>query len=511
MATQSAPRPSIADAQQGFAGGLNSVSDPSEVGPNQMVRADNVRLSEYGAATKRGGTQRISTAALAVHAVKAGYAWRLNSTTVYGLVQCDAQIWRFTWGAFPRTFTSLGAAVDVASSMVAYRDGSANVVYIADGGALKKYDGTTYATVAAAVQPTGVTVYHDRLWGWGVSGSLDSVFYSALDNGDTLGVGASSGGQIIVRTMGQRDIVSCAVVNSSLMVWHRKGISRITGYGQNDTEVSPESVTSDAGLVGARALTIYDNVAYFVSDRGVFRCNETQVDPLSTPEKPDPVAAILQTLSAANLAAVTCTFNRRTKEVWVQLPTVGIYIYHTIIQAWSGPFIDGYLSPDTTAMFEMLDTNDQPFLCRGDSTGYVSQCEPSSIFKDNVLADGTGGTAYDSVIQCHRLYGSDDKTTAVGWIWCTVLATLAGSASAAINWSTLTNAGRFQIIGGGGSNVSWGSGTWGAGTWGAGGQSPFYVRLSGAGPFIDITITDSGQAAAAYASLQVSGAVYGRR
>lgn len=517
-APRRAVRPAIADRQEGFIGGLNSVSDPSAVGSDQCVRSDNARLSEYGAVTKRGGTQRISTAVIdGANAVKSGFAWRQDASTVYGLVEVNAAIWRFTWGTFPRTLTSIGVVVDVPVGYSAFRDGSANVVYFASGTNLKKWDGTTFSSIAAASQATGITAYNERLWGWGVSGSLDSLFYSALDNGDTLGVGASGGGQIVVRTMGQDNIIACAPLNTSLMIFHRNGISRLTGYGQSDVTVSPEAVSGDWGLVGAKALALYDNVAYGVSARGLFRCNEAEVVPLATPQKPDPVAAQLPNLSKDNLALVVCTFNRKAKEVWVQLPGIGIYIYHTILQSWSGPFVDGFLSPDTTCLFEMLDTTDQPFMCRGDSSGYVSQCEPTNVYKDNVVAAGTGGTVYDMVVQCHRMYGRDaktgsqDQTSAVGWLWAHILASLMGSASATINWNTLTDAGSFQIGSGTGTTVAWGSGTWGVGTWGAGGQAPFYVRLSGAGPFIDLTIIDSGEAAAIYAAVKVTGVTYGRR
>lgn len=499
------------DSQQGFSGGLNSTSDPSAVAPNQMVRSDNVRLADYGAATKRGGTQRIHTTTLGAHSVKSGYAWRKDTSTVYGLVQFNGAMYSFTWGTFPRTLTNIGVVSDVAVSGAAFRDGSANVVYLASGGALKKWDGTTFTSIATAVQATGVAVYHERLWGWGVAGSLDSVFYSALDNGDTLGVGASSGGQIIVRTFGQRNIVACAAVNTSLLIFHNRGISRLTGYGQNDTTVLPEAVTADVGCVGQQAVCVYDNIAYFVSERGLYQANENNVQPVATPEHPDPIINYLQALSSANLAAVVCAFNRRTREVWIALPETGVFVYHTVIKAWSGPFQDGYLSPDTTALFEMVDSNNQPIFCRGDDSGWVSQCDPGGVYVDNMAAAGTGGTVYNAVIQCHRMY-CGDPTTANAFIWAKILAALGGSNSASLSWNTLTDAGTAQIVSGA-SGLAWGATTssWGVGTWGVGGQSPYYVRLSGTGPFVDITITDSGQAGAIYASVEVTSKIYGRR
>lgn len=518
MRVPSGARQSIGDEQPSFVDGLNSVANDVALLPTQMRRAENVRLVDVGAATKRGGTQR-TAAALAAFTVRNGYSWRQSSSTTYTLAMCNGSLFKATYGTFPMTWTSLGGTFtsSVVPSFAGFRDTSANVVYIATGGQLRKWDGTTLTSMANPVQATGVCVYHDRLWGWGVSGSLDSIFYSNLSGasstigGDSLGVGASSGGQIIVRTFGQQDVVACAPVNTSLLIFHRVGISRLTGYGQSDILTAPDAVTADLGLVGPRALAVYNNIAYFVSGRGLMTANESTVAPVATPEKPDPILPQLLTLSAANLALVVCHFNKATREVWVQLPGIGIYLYHTILGSWSGPFVDGYLTPDTTCLFEALDASNQPVTLRGDASGFVSLCDPAGVYLDNVVADGTGGTAYNMVVQCHRMY-CGDSSRANAYEWAEILASLQGSASVAVAWSNLTDAGSLQIGGPSGSTAWGGSGTtWGAGTWGAGGQAPFSVPLSGTGPFVDITITDSGQAAAQYASVKVSGKAYGRR
>ena len=502
-------RDPVQDLQEGFAGGLNSISDPMFLQPNQSPRLDNMRLADYGAATKRGGTQQIHTSTLGAHSVKSGHAWRKDGTTLYGLVQLNGAMYSFTWGTFPRTLTNIGAVNDVSASCASFRDGSANVVYIASGTNLKKWDGTTFTSVAAASQASGIVAFHERLWGWGVSGSLDSVFYSALDNGDTLGIGASSGGQIIVRTFGQRTIVACVPVNTSLLVFHNRGISRITGYGQSDTTVAPEAITADVGLVGQQAVCVYQNVAYFMSERGLYKANEQLVEPIATGERPDPTVPYLQALSSANLANVVCTFNRRTREVWIQIPTIGIFVFHTILNAWSGPFMDGYLSPDTTTLFEMQDANNQPILCRGDASGWVSMCDAPSVYVDNMLADGTGGTAYNGTVQCHRMF-CNDPTTANVYLWAKVLATLIGAASISVTWSTLTDAGTAQVTTD--TVLAWGKGSWGSnGPWGAGGQTPYYVRLSGTGVFVDIVLTDSGISGSTFSSVAITGKAYGRR
>jgi len=51
-----AGREKVVDQQPKFDGGLNNVSDDAALLPNQLRRADNARLTDYGAITKRGGT-----------------------------------------------------------------------------------------------------------------------------------------------------------------------------------------------------------------------------------------------------------------------------------------------------------------------------------------------------------------------------------------------------------------------------------------------------------------------
>lgn len=511
-------RANISDSQPSFSGGLNTVSNDYTVAEDQMRRSDNFRLNDYGAATKRGGSQR-TAAALAAASVVAGYSWRQSSSTTYTLAMCNGHLFTTTYGTFPLTWTDQSGSftAGAATSFSGFRDASANVVYIATGAALRKWDGTTLTSLANPVHAGGVCVYHDRLWGWGVSGTLDSVYYSNLSDaastigGDSLGYAPSSGGQIVVRTFGQQDIVACATVNTSLLIWHRRGISRITGYGNSDITVSPEAVTADVGLVGQGAICVYDNIAYFVSERGVYSGNEMSVAPLDTPDKPDPVRAIIPTLSATNLAAIVCSYNRQKHEVWVQVPGIGIYLYHTVLKSWSGPFVDGYLTPDTTALFEAIDTTGSPIMLRGDASGFVSMCDSMTFFLDNVTSTGSAGTAYTGVLQSHRMFcGNATRANAYRWIF--LLCQPNSSQSINVAWNTLTDAGSFDLPASAGG-LAWGSDStsWGAGSWGAGGQAPFYIPCAGTGPFIDVIISDSGMGASQYATIDVTGWGLGQR
>lgn len=514
----------VFDDQKSFAGGLNTVSNDFALRLDQMRRSDNARLVDIGAATKRGGTQRTSSAVLAAAGVKNGFAWR-NGSTVQHLAMCDGHLFTAPWGSLPLTWTDRSGSFSTSTtpSFASFRNASANMCYIATGGALQRWSGSALTSLPNPVQAAGICVHNNRLWGWGVSGALDSVYYSNLSDassttgGDSLGYGAESGGQIVVRTFGQADIVVCLSVGTSLMILHKGGISRITGYGQSDISVAPAPVTSKVGCVGKEAACAYETVGgvpgfYFVSERGVYEGNEQGVAAVATPDKPDPVLPQLLTLSAANLALVKCQFNSKTRELWVQLPGIGVYVFNTLLRSWAGPFIDGYLSPDTTSLFEGLDSNNQPIMLRGDASGWVSLCDPANVFLDNVAAAGTGGSSYDLIVRCRRMF-SGDPTRANAYRWAKILADLKGSTTVAAAWTTLSDSGSVQLDVSSTGPTAWGGSgsTWGQGTWGVGGQNALYVPLSGAGPFLDFSIIDSGQAASQYASVQIEGVSMYRR
>jgi hypothetical protein len=59
-------RERIVDQQPAMGDGLNDVSDDLALLPTQLRLAINARLTEYGAVTKRGGTQRAHFLALGV-------------------------------------------------------------------------------------------------------------------------------------------------------------------------------------------------------------------------------------------------------------------------------------------------------------------------------------------------------------------------------------------------------------------------------------------------------------
>lgn len=513
-----ADRDRLFDGQARFDGGLNSVSDEIALLPNQARKTVNVRLTDFGAITKRGGTQRTHSVSFGAYDVQNGYTWVKSDGSSQIMVVVNGTLSTATYGTFPITYTLQSSALATTGTpaFAEFRDATSEVVYIADGGALNKWNGTTVSTNLSGTPDTKVCVVHNqRLWGCGAASAPDSIFYSALSNGDTLGVGASGGGQIIVRTFGAETVQTLASLGTSLLIFHKRGISRLTGYGQDDTTVDPVGLTPDVGLIAPQSVTIVDNICYFVSERGLYRCTEAEVAPVSTPEQPDPLLPLLRDMSSAELALVKAVINRATRELWISLPGAGCYQYNTILRAWSGPWVDGWLTGDTTCLFEALDASGLPIILRGDEEGWVvltdafNDDDATVAHKDNVSADGTGGTVYTSKVQLRRMYCDDDalaKTLRYGYL----TANLNGSQSCSVLWRSDATYGTWALPT---SDVSlWGSGTWTSSrVWGGPSSKNFQIQMSGNAYYIDVSIVDSGTAIPTFSRFKLQAFALGRR
>jgi len=488
----------LQDQQPAMAGGLNDVSDESALTPIQLRRAINLRLTEFGAATKRGGTQRVSTAPIdAGEAVQNGFTWRPHGGSPTILAVVKGTLYTSAFGTFPWTWTQRTGALSttVSPSFAPFLDASgADVVYIGDGGLLNKWNGSALTVnIAGTIGATNIVVHNQRLWSCGCSTAPTSIFYSALNNGDTLGNGSAGGGQIIVRTFGDETVVGLASINTSLLIFHRRGISRLTGFGQDDITVAPAGVTADVGTIAKLSIVAFENVAYFVSERGLYLCNESEVTGVGTAEAPDPLAPIIRTLSATEFDRIRCVMNRATKELWISIPGYGCYQYHTTLKAWSGPWDGGYVDPDTTCLFETLNASGLPVVLKGDLGGWVTWCDAPNVFTDNAAPDGTGGDRYAMTAQLHRLYCGDDALSkSLRWGYLT--ASLRGSDQCRVEWSTGDAFGSWTLPPS--TDQTWGGTgtTWGTGTWGGAGSQSYRIPMGGTGYYVDVSIIDSGSA-----------------
>jgi hypothetical protein len=507
-------REKVADAQPRMDGGLNSISSDGVLLPNQLRKATNARLTEFGAIQKRGGTKRTAAALNGTNDVRNGFTWRQDGGTIEVLAISGATLYTSSYGTYPWTWTAQSGTLATTGTpyFARFRDtGGNDVVYIGDGGLLNKWDGTTLTTDISGTSTTkNIVVHNQRLWGCGCGTNPQSIFYSSLNNGDTLGNAGSGGGEIIVRTFGDETVIALASINTSLLIFHRQGISRLTGYGQSDITVQPEGVSSDVGTIAAGSVVPVENIAYFVSERGLYRCNESEVAPVSSQETPDPLLPLIRQLSASQFDNIRAVLNRATREVWISIPGYGVYVYHTTLNAWAGPWDTGYISPDTTALWESYDDNELPIILKGDGDSYVSITDAPAVFLDNVNSDDTGGDRYVMEARFHRLYAGDQALSkAMRWGYLEV--DLRGSDQSKVEWRTGEFIGSFELPVSTAS--SWGGfGTiWGTGTWGGGGRTSYRIPMGGNGYYVDVSFIDSGAALPVVSSFQLEAFALGRR
>lgn len=518
-------RQRVADAQPRMDGGLNSISSDSVLADNQLRQARNSRLTEFGAITKRGGTQYVSDSLATIfgggggspvfsaYEILNGFEWRKDDGTRQIMVVANATLYTTSYSSLPWTWTAQTGALSgsVIPYFAKFRDASNNdVVYIGDGGGVNRWDGTTLTLNISPVGAKNVVVHNQRLWSCGCGSNPQSIFYSSLNNGDTLGDGSSGGGEIIVRTFGDETIIGLASVNTSLLIFHRRGISRLTGYGQSDITVTPEGVSSDVGTISAGSIVPVENIAYFVSERGLFRCNESEVAPVSTPQTPDPLLPLIRQLTSAQFQKIISVYNRETREIWISIPGAGVYTYHTLLNAWSGPWDAGYLSPGaTTALFEASDSNGLPIVLKGDDNGFVAVCDQPNTYLDNILYDGTGGTRYTMEAQFHRMYAGD-AALSKALRWGYLQADTDGSDDSSVEWNTGAGVGSYALPETS-SNVWDTALTWGVGSWGGPTSISYRIPMSGNGYYVDVTFADSGDALPVVTSFVLDAFALGRR
>jgi hypothetical protein len=489
----------LRDDQPNFSGGLNIASDRSKLRNNELWRADEIRFTELAGATKRGGTQRLHAAALAASPIRGGYSWRRSGTgAALDLAMCNGSLYKFTY-AIPVVPALIGGGFNANAypSFAAFPDaGGVDSVFVADGGALCKTDGAALTMRIAGTPNVGVLfTYNRRLYGCQDAANPDVLYFSALDNGDTLGNAAAGGGAALVRTAGARDIMLGAALGEALALIHRESISRWTGFTQDDIAVQSgvQGFSADVGGTSPRSLVMNEKVGAFLSDRGLYEISDGGLRPISS--KIEPAIVGLDHTSFNRVAGVN---SRSTRELLWYLPDVGIYCYNyrlldpdTGVGAWSGPWKGIFTSAIVHSMWQTLDSQGVRIVLAGFGDGFIRRLDAPGVYKDDVLSDGSGGTAITMSGTCARMFfKSPTREKSFRRVWVT--ASLRGSSLLAIALQCETGAPDWTFPPTRG--VSWGTGKWGVpGKWSSAASSVTRkADLSGRGTYADIVFTESG-------------------
>lgn len=487
-------RTKITDAQPRMDGGINTASDDLAVLPNQVRRAENCRLTTYGALTLRYGSEALGTLP---QPAASGFLWyRDNGDIMTLLAGTGTGLYRLDMGFPAVTGTLAAGALKVFAKFV--HNGSTEAVYIADGASVKRTDGATI-TSTGSIALAFVKGHNQRLWGVGNATFPQSLFYSGLNDGSSIGDTGNGGGQIIVRTFGDEALIALASVGSSLMIFHRRGISRLTGFGQDDIGIEPEGVSGEVSLLSQNALVEVDGACFFLTNRGLYIATEGGVRQVATPEQPDPVAAALQASTLAGTPIVgndvRMSYNAATQELLCFVPGYGTYIYHLVLRAWAGPWTGEWSS--VKAMVP-LSVNLPTQAGAGVTTIVLVGNDDAVSLADNVaakrdrmtdLADRLTGDEIVGVVRLRRMFFGDDAL-AKAFRFAYITTTLPGGSQMTMSWATGNQIGESLITAPSGGQ--WGVGAWGDGLWGLAGSRNYQVPLGGNGYYLDITLGYSG-------------------
>jgi hypothetical protein len=499
------------DTAAGFGGGLDLTSDALSLPEDRLRWAENARLTQRGAIQKRGGLLRRHVTALPA-AVRALFTWsRPSGVLLLAVAGGSLYSAPLVAGALTWTLQGTGLSATATPSFAVFRDaGAVEAVYIADGVALRKFNGTTLSSVAGA--PSGVTVlrvYNQRLLA--VDGLTERLYFSALNNGDTLGNAGAFGGFGVVRTFGDQQLESLEVLADRLLLFHVSGISSFTGLGQDDIAIQAgtQGITPDVGTSAPFSVVKAEQSVYFLSDRGFYRVAQDGMDAIGEIIQP-----LLQDLDDAVLAQVVGVHDRRLRTVLWHIPTVGVVCYDYRLRAWTGPFTGGFLTVATTAMAESQNADGVSIVLRGDTLGFVTQLDAPGVFRDNASAAGTGGERYTMRLTLRRFYHNDVAMEKL-YRRAYVVADIRSDPAPVIGWRTSTQAGQRPITGdtlglitGYDANAAYDDPDY---AYDSGGVQTFAVPVSGRGASIDIDFDDVGEAATIISAVVVEATAMGTR
>lgn len=395
----------VRDARWDFRKGLDVSFSQDARDHYELSNAANCRMGEYGAVAKRAGTQRVHSSSIGSGATVIGMTqWKPSArelvaicgTDLYYKAQADANFTKVSSGALSTTNIPIFTRHVIAGTPT---------LFFTEGTLRKFTTGHSLSDVSGA--PSGALfcrVYKGRMF---VSDGTKTVYYSKVADPETWA--APDGGQANADTYDAEGIVGMEVVGSSLLLFKENSIARFTGVSQTDIKVDQqtEGVAPDIGCIAPATICRIEDVVFFLSAQGPYIASEAGIQPVGVK-----IQSVFRGLARDYLSKAVAVYNKGRYEVWLFLPgsgqttnTVG-YCMDIRQQAWTGPWTFTGFNPASACAFERTDLTQtvriggyDGFVRDGDITTYGA--------KDDVLSDGTSGTAVTMTMELPTLFFGD--------------------------------------------------------------------------------------------------------
>lgn len=489
-------KPMLSDGQEGFTG-YNSDGLYTRLNANDIALMNNVRVLRDGSVAKRPGMVGVAnniTGQFPLFAAAWNRATAGGEIIVSGGASGSGKVYKVVVTGNAGATTSLSTTSVLHTGAAHFRDGTAECLYMACGsGKLSKWDGTTFSdrSIGLTLNLKYVWVYNQRLFG--VTASDQTLYWSGLNNGDSIGDTTGGGGSATVRTYGGAVLVGGFALGSSNILLHRNAVSIFRGTTFDDINITAGVAghSPTLGAVSERGYTVVGDTGYMMTTEGLAVITEAGVMLVKETGIIDPCADDLRQFPA-NGARVSMAYNVRAEELWIWTGggttgngTCSYYIYRPIARKFTGHStgIGGAADDAQQFVAAYLNTGAPQFLVNNNGALYgfdfVVQTGSSSYEKyDDV------NSAYNSFFRCRRLFTSDAKSEKA-WRWLYVTMgqsyTTFGVAPVAAGTDSKCKV-TYQPVGG--SSVTQSTPTILS-------ERVNILPLSGTGPAIDITITDA--------------------
>lgn len=389
-----------------FRGGANTTYSEDVLDASELRRIENGRVLQ-GDVEKRAGTQRIHDAAIGA------------GNSVMGLYQWDAPLGKQVVAiAGTEFYHKLAAATDFTEVLSAlsttkkarfktFRAGATIKLVIANG-ELRTWDGAALsAAIAGAPAATDFALYKNR--GFAIEGTK-TLHFSKINDPTLWGV-ANNGGSADVETYDSEAIVGLLVIGSSLLLFKEDTIARFTGVSTDDMRIDQETegVSPDVGCIALQTLVRFDEVGFFLSDRGPHIVTEAGVQAIGLKVQKEFDFANKEKWTDAVAVA-----NRGRREIELSIPAgaettnLTTWVLNWRTMSWSGPFVRAGSGICTAARYELATGEESAMY--GGYDGFVRDLDVRGVGgKDDVLRVGTGGTAVELDVELPVVLGDDPQ------------------------------------------------------------------------------------------------------
>jgi len=388
------PLPATTDVRFDWRGGVNRQFTQDTRDGTELTTAQNCRFEQLGALTKRTTTKRIHANAIGSGTDPVRGVYYFNPGTPQIVAICDGKLYHKTLAAADFTEVSTVPIPDVAARFFTYRSGNDILLYICAGG-LFKWNGTTLTDETPTVDGSprefidGV-IYRNRAY---ATEGTKRLYVSARLDPDEWVVG---GDYYDIEQYDAEPLTSLLKVGSSLLPMKRDTVSRYTGISTEDVQIDTEQegISATLGNIALQTAIQIDEAGLMLTEAGLFIVTESGIEEISG--KID--AVFVDEVNRAQWQNAVAGYLKRRREVVLFLPPTGSsnntlgWLFNLETRTWAGPWVSTF---PITCLGRYERANGDDSLLAGGSDGFVRDLDASAetVSKDDMLADGTGGTA----------------------------------------------------------------------------------------------------------------------